>query len=130
MEPEGFFLFREELERSLFRRLVFWCQGDERARILAQNAPDSCKQLPDSSFQATATITSSLSMNVILRPEVDLDQGLIRKIAGMKVETSTLVPNGTAYAIDTCFAGMMLIRRDVTVKVLEQTPKQNNTASK
>ena len=48
--------------------------------------------------------------------EVDLDQGLIRKIIGMKVETSTLVPNGTAYAIDDRVAGMMLIRRDVTVE--------------
>ena len=48
--------------------------------------------------------------------EVDLDQGLIRKIVGMKVETSTLVPNGTAYAIDTRVSGMMLIRRDVTVE--------------
>jgi len=48
--------------------------------------------------------------------EVDLDQGLIRKIVGMKVETSTLVPNGTAYAIDGRVAGMMLIRRDVTVE--------------
>ena len=33
----------------------------------------------------------------------------------MKVETSTLVPNGTAYAIDKFIAGIMLIRRDVTV---------------
>jgi hypothetical protein len=48
--------------------------------------------------------------------EVDLDQGLIRKIIGMKVETSTLVPNGTAYAIGARVAGMMLIRRDVTVE--------------
>jgi hypothetical protein len=48
--------------------------------------------------------------------EVDLDQGLIRKIVGMKVEISTLVPNGTAYAIDDRVAGMMLIRRDVTVQ--------------
>jgi hypothetical protein len=32
----------------------------------------------------------------------------------MRVHTSTLVPNGTAYAIDTRVAAVMLIRRDVT----------------
>jgi hypothetical protein len=34
----------------------------------------------------------------------------------MKVQSSTLVPNGTAYAVDTRVAGIMLIRRDVTVE--------------
>lgn len=48
--------------------------------------------------------------------EVDLDQGSIREIVGMKVETSTLAPNGTAYAIDTRVAGAILIRRDVTLE--------------
>ena len=42
-------------------------------------------------------------------------KGLIREILGTKVETA-LVPNGTAYAIDARVAGMMLIRRDVTVE--------------
>ena len=41
---------------------------------------------------------------------------MIREILGTKVETSTVVPNGTAYAIDARVAGMMLIRRDVTVE--------------
>jgi hypothetical protein len=35
---------------------------------------------------------------------------------GMKVQTSTLLPNGTAYAVDTRVAGIMLIRRDATVE--------------
>jgi hypothetical protein len=47
---------------------------------------------------------------------VDLELGLVRKALGMKVESSTLVPNGTAYAINTHVAGIMLIRRDVTVE--------------
>jgi len=34
----------------------------------------------------------------------------------MKVQASTLVPNGTAYAIDTRVAAAMLLRRDVTVE--------------
>ncbi len=34
----------------------------------------------------------------------------------MKVESSTLVPKGTAYAIDKDIAGIMLLRRDVTVE--------------
>ena len=48
--------------------------------------------------------------------ETDLEQGEIRKICGMTVQSSTLVPNGTAYAIDAFIAGTMLIRRDVTVE--------------
>ena len=48
--------------------------------------------------------------------EVDIGQGLIRKIVGMDVQTSTLVPNGIAYVIDTRVAGMMLVRRDVTIQ--------------
>lgn len=48
--------------------------------------------------------------------EVDLEQGTIRKIVGMKVQSSTLVPNGTAYAVDTRVSGIMLIRRDVTTE--------------
>lgn len=48
--------------------------------------------------------------------EVDLEQGTIRKIVGMKVQSSTLVPNGIAYAVDTRVSGIMLIRRDVTVE--------------
>ena len=43
-------------------------------------------------------------------------KGLIREILGTKVETTTLVPNGTAYAMDARVAGMMLIRRDVSVE--------------
>jgi hypothetical protein len=46
---------------------------------------------------------------------VDLELGLVRRAIGMNVESSTLVPNGTAYAINTHLAGIMLIRRDVTV---------------
>ena len=46
----------------------------------------------------------------------DLEAGLIREILGMKVESSTLVPNGTAYAIDKDIAGIMLLRRDVMVE--------------
>ena len=34
----------------------------------------------------------------------------------MDVQSSTLGPNGTAYAIDPLIAGVMLIRRDVTVE--------------
>jgi len=34
----------------------------------------------------------------------------------MKVMASTLVPNGTVYAIDTRVAAVMLLRRDITVE--------------
>ncbi len=47
---------------------------------------------------------------------VDLERGIIGSVLGMKVLASTLVPNGTAYAIDTRVAAVMLLRRDVTVE--------------
>ena len=37
----------------------------------------------------------------------DLEAGLIREILGMKVKSSTLVPNGTAYAIDKDIVSIM-----------------------
>jgi hypothetical protein len=43
-------------------------------------------------------------------------QGSIGNVLGMSVQASTLVPNGTAYAIDTRVASVMLMRRDVTVE--------------
>jgi hypothetical protein len=48
--------------------------------------------------------------------ETDVDRGLVRSVSGMKVQASTLVPNGTAYAIDTRVVAVMLIRRDVMVE--------------
>ncbi|MEM2971509.1 MAG: phage major capsid protein [Candidatus Bathyarchaeia archaeon] len=48
--------------------------------------------------------------------ETNIQQGIITSVLGMKVLASTLVPNGTAYAIDTRVAAVMLLRRDVTVE--------------
>ncbi|MEM2108745.1 MAG: phage major capsid protein [Candidatus Bathyarchaeia archaeon] len=48
--------------------------------------------------------------------ETDVDRGFVTSVLGMKVHASTLVPNGTAYAIDTRVAAVMLLRRDVTVE--------------
>ena len=48
--------------------------------------------------------------------QTDLEQGVVTSVLGMKVQASTLVPNGTAYAIDTRVAAVMLLRRDVTVE--------------
>ncbi|MCX8177957.1 MAG: phage major capsid protein [Candidatus Bathyarchaeota archaeon] len=48
--------------------------------------------------------------------QTDLERGVITSVLGMKVLVSTLVPNGTAYAIDTRVAAVMLLRRDVTVE--------------
>lgn len=46
----------------------------------------------------------------------DVERGLVRSVLGMNVQASTLVPNGTAYAIDAHVATVMLIRRDVMVE--------------
>ncbi len=48
--------------------------------------------------------------------QTDLDRATVASVLGMKVQASSLVPNGTAYAIDTRVASVMLLRRDVTVE--------------
>jgi len=48
--------------------------------------------------------------------QTNLAQGSIGSILGMQINASTLVPNGTAYAIDTNVASVMLLRRDITVE--------------
>lgn len=48
--------------------------------------------------------------------QTNIEQGIVTSVLGMKVQASTLVPNGTAYAIDTRVAAVMLLRRDVTVE--------------
>jgi hypothetical protein len=53
--------------------------------------------------------------------ETDIEQGSVGSILGMRVQASTLVPNGTAYAIDTRVASAMLLRRDITVEDWEDT---------
>jgi hypothetical protein len=48
--------------------------------------------------------------------QTDLEQGTVTSVLGMRVQASTLVPNGTAYAVDTRVASALLLRRDVTVE--------------
>lgn len=48
--------------------------------------------------------------------QTDLEQGTVTSVLGMRVQASTLVPNGTAYAIDTRVASVMLLRRDITIE--------------
>ena len=78
-----------------------------RPKVLVMNETQLHQLLYDDKFIEYDSLPAS---------QVDLDQGLIRQIIGMDVQTSTLVPNGTAYAIDTRVAGIMLIRRDVTIE--------------
>lgn len=80
---------------------------NQRPNVLAMHETQLHQLLDDNKFIEYEYLPSS---------EVDLQQGLIRKIVGMNVQSSTLVPNGTAYAIDARVAGIMLIRRDVTVE--------------
>jgi HK97 family phage major capsid protein len=48
--------------------------------------------------------------------QTDLEQGSIGTVLGMRVHASTLVPTGTAYALDTTVASVMLLRRDIMVE--------------
>lgn len=48
--------------------------------------------------------------------QTDVEQATVTSVLGMRVQASTVVPNGTAYALDTRVASTMLLRRDVTVE--------------
>jgi len=52
--------------------------------------------------------------------QTNIEQGIVTRVLGMNVQASTLVTNGTAYAIDTRVAAMMLLRRDVTAEDWEE----------
>jgi HK97 family phage major capsid protein len=78
-----------------------------RPTVLALSETQLHQLLNDDKFVHAQYLPSS---------ETDIEQGSIGTVLGMRVQASTLVPNGTAYAIDTRIASAMLLRRDVTVE--------------
>jgi HK97 family phage major capsid protein len=78
-----------------------------RPTVLAVNETQLHQLLNDDKFVHAQYLPSS---------ETDIEQGSIGSVLGMQVQASTLVPNGTAYAIDTRVASAMLLRRDITVE--------------
>jgi HK97 family phage major capsid protein len=78
-----------------------------RPTVLAVNETQLNQLLNDDKFIHAQYLPSG---------ETDVGQGVVGSVLGMKVQASTLVPNGTAYAIDTRVASVMLLRRDVTVE--------------
>jgi HK97 family phage major capsid protein len=78
-----------------------------RPTVLVVNEVQLHQLLSDDKFIHAQYLPSS---------QTDLEQGIVASVLGMKVQASTLVPNGTAYAIDTRVASVMLLRRDVTVE--------------
>jgi HK97 family phage major capsid protein len=81
--------------------------GNWRPTVLALNEMQLHQLLNDDKFIHAQYLPSA---------QTDLEQGIVTSVLGMKVQASTLVPNGTAYAIDTRVAAAMLLRRDVTVE--------------
>jgi HK97 family phage major capsid protein len=78
-----------------------------RATVLAINDMQLAQLLNDPTFTNAQYLPSS---------ETDIEQGNVANVLGMRVQASSLVPNGTAYAIDTRVASVMLLRRDVNVE--------------
>jgi hypothetical protein len=78
-----------------------------RPTVLALNEMQLHQLLNDDKFIHAQYLPSA---------QTDLEQGIVTSVLGMKVQASTLVPNGTAYAIDTRVAAVMLLRRDVTAE--------------
>ena len=73
---------------------------------------------PCNTMQKHQLLNDEKFVNSVFLPssETDIAQGSIGNVLNMKVQSTTLVPNGTAYAIDTRIAAVMLLRRDVTVE--------------
>ena len=78
-----------------------------RPNVLVLHGTQESQMLLDSKF---------LEWEYLPSGGVDLELGLVRRALGMDVVSSSLVPNGTAYAINTKVASVMLVRRDVTVE--------------
>jgi hypothetical protein len=74
--------------------------------------------LPCNTMQKHQLLNDDKFVNSVYLPssETDVTQGSIGNVLNMKVQSTTLVPNGTAYAIDTRIAAVMLLRRDITVE--------------
>jgi HK97 family phage major capsid protein len=77
------------------------------ANVLAINDMQMAQLLNDATFTNAQYLQSG---------QTDIEAGVVSGALGMKIVSSPLVPNGTAYAIDTSVASVMLLRRDVTVQ--------------
>jgi hypothetical protein len=81
--------------------------GNWRPTVLALNEMQLHQLLNDDKF---------IHAQYLPAGETDLDLGTVTSVLGMKIHATTLVPNGTAFVIDSRVAGVMLLRRDVTVE--------------
>jgi HK97 family phage major capsid protein len=81
------------------------------ANVLAINDMQMAQLLNDSTFTNAQYLQSA---------QTDLEAGVVSGALGMKIVSSPLIPNGTAYALDTSVASVMLLRRDVTVQDWEE----------
>ena len=81
--------------------------GNWRPNRLAISEMQAHQLLNDDKFVKSVYLPSAAT---------DIEQGVIGTVLGMQVQMSTEVPNGTAYAIDTRVASVMLLRRDLTVE--------------
>ena len=81
--------------------------GGWRPNVLAISEMQSHQLLNDDKFIKSVYLPSS---------QTDISEGSVGNVLGMNVQVSTEIPNGTAYAIDTRVASVMLLRRDLTVE--------------
>ena len=78
-----------------------------RPTVFAMNTMQLAQLLNDQTFNNAQYLPAS---------QTDVDQGIISGALGAKIVSSELITNGTVYAIDTRRAGIMLLRRDVSVE--------------
>ena len=81
--------------------------GGWRPNVLAINEMQAHQLLNDDKFIKSVYLPSS---------QTDIEQGIIGNVLGMNIQVSTEIANGTAYAIDTRVASVMLLRRDLTIE--------------
>jgi HK97 family phage major capsid protein len=88
-----------------------------RPTVLAVNEVQLHQLLADDKFIHAQYLPSG---------QTDLEQATVTSVLGMRVQASTLVPNGVAYALDTRVASVMLLRRDITVEDWEDIKNGKN----
>lgn len=78
-----------------------------RVKVFAFNDMQMAQMLNDITF---------INAQYLPAAQSDLEQGVVSGALGAKIVSSSLIPNGTAYAIDTRVAAKMLLRRDVSIQ--------------
>ncbi len=87
-----------------------------RKTVVCQNWKPTVLALNETQLHQLLSDDKFIHAQYLPSEQTNLEQGSIGSVLGMQVHASNLVPNGTAYAVDTRVASVMLLRRDIAVE--------------